>query len=93
MNEMLPLAKGMLLEYGEFFPYGGYMKPDGEIVHVGAKNPATDRPKSKDLIDILQNSFRERASRQQCKAVAIVYDVTVPLPLSNRRSENLIDIA
>jgi hypothetical protein len=87
MNEMLPVAKRMLREYGEFFPYGGYMKPNGEIVHVGAKDPATDRPKSKDLIDILQSSFREMVRCQQCKAVAIVYDVIVPLPQSNRKSD------
>ena len=86
MNELLPVAQKMLLNYGEFFPYGGYMKPDGEIVHVGAKDTATDRPKSKDLIAILQNSLREIVRNRQCKVVAIAYDVIVTLPKSNRRS-------
>ena len=86
MNAMLPVAKRMLREYGEFFPYGGYMKPDGEIVHVGAKKPRTDRPKSKDLIAILENSFRELATQRKCKAVAIIYDVVAPPPNSNRQS-------
>jgi hypothetical protein len=85
MNEMLPVAKRMLREYGEFFPYGGYMKPSGEMVHVGAKDPETDRPKSKELIAILQGLFQEMARNKQCKAVAIVYDVIIPLPKSNRR--------
>jgi hypothetical protein len=87
MNEMLPVAKRMLREHGEFFPYGGYMKPGGEIVHVGAKDPTTDRPKSKDLIAILQNSFQELVRDKQCKAVAMVYDIVVPLPKSNRKSD------
>ena len=87
MNEMLPVAERMLREYGEFYPYGGYMKPGGEIVHVGAKDPATDRPKSKDLIAILQNSFQELVRNGQCKAVAMVYDVRVTLPQSNRKSD------
>lgn len=87
MNEVLPIAKRMLREHGEFFPYGGYMKSSGEIVHVGAKDPATDRPKSKDLIAILQSSFQELVRSGQCKAVALVYDVSVTLPQSNCRSD------
>jgi hypothetical protein len=74
-----------------FSPYGGYMKPGGEIVHVGAKDPTTDRPKSKDLIAILQNSFQELVRDKQCKAVAMVYDVVVPLPKSNRKSVAIQD--
>src|SRR5437899_25574 len=34
MNSVLPLAERMLRDYGEFHPYGGYMKPNGEVVHV-----------------------------------------------------------
>jgi hypothetical protein len=60
-------------------PYGGYMKFDGEIVHLGAKDPKTDRPKSRDLIAILKNSFRDLAKNNQCKATALVYNVVVPL--------------
>lgn len=86
MNEMLPVAEKMLRQHGEFLPYGGYMKPTGEIVHVGAKDPNTDRPKSKELIAILQNSFRTMAMNKECNVTAIVFDVVVPLPNSNRKS-------
>ncbi len=34
MNEMMPVVQRMLREYGEFFPYGGYMKPSGVQVSV-----------------------------------------------------------
>jgi hypothetical protein len=77
----------MLRQYGEFHPYGGYMKPDGEIVHVGAADPDTDRPKSKDMVYVLRNSFQEMASTNQCKAVAIMFDVAVNLPASSRKSD------
>jgi hypothetical protein len=87
MNEMLPLAEKMLAQFGEFYPYGGYMKCNGEIVHVGAKEPETDRPKSKNLIAILQNSFRSLANTHQCKATAVVCDVVVPLPNETRTSD------
>ena len=63
------------------------MRPNGEIVHVGAKDPRTDRPKSKDLVAILQSVFLQMARDRQCKAVAIVYDVVVTLPQSNLKSD------
>ena len=76
----------MLREHGEFYPFGGYMKPDGAIVEVGASDPDTDRPKSKDLIYILRSSFQELAGRNECKAVALIFDVAVKLPNSDRKS-------
>src|SRR5258708_7402473 len=87
MNAMLPLAEKMLRQHGEFYPYGGYMKPDGTIVDVGADDSDTDRPKSKDLIYVLRSSFQKMASTNQCKAVAIVFDVAVNLPESDRKSD------
>jgi hypothetical protein len=63
------------------------MKFDGEIVHLGAKDPKTDRPKSSDLIAILKNSFRDLAKNNQCKATALVYNVVVPLSGRNRKSD------
>jgi hypothetical protein len=87
MNAILPLAEKMLRRYGEFYPYGGYMKPDGTIVDVGADDPDTDRPKSKDVIYVLRSSFQEMAHTNQCKAVAVVFDVAVSLPESTRKSD------
>jgi hypothetical protein len=87
MNAVIPLAEKMLRQHGEFYPYGGYMKPDGTIVDVGADDPDTDRPKSKDLLHVLRSSFREMASTYQCKAVAVVFDVAVNLPNSDRKRD------
>jgi hypothetical protein len=68
------------------------MRLDGEIVDVGVDDPDTNRPKSKDLIYVLRNSFRKMAGANQCKAVALVFDVTVKLPQSDRKS-NAIQIS
>jgi hypothetical protein len=87
MNAVLPFAEKMLRQHGEFYPYGGYMKPDGTIIEVGADDPDTDRPKSRDLIYVLRNSFREMASMNHCKAVAMVFDVAVTLPESDQKSD------
>src|ERR1017187_1591154 len=81
------LAEKMLRQYGEFYPCGGYMKPDGTIVAVGASDPDTDHPKSKDLIYVLRSSLQDLAEQNQCKAVAMVFDVTVTLPNSDPKSD------
>ena len=87
MNAILPVAEKMLRKYGEFYPYGGCMKLDGSITHIGATDPDTDRPKSKDLIYILRSSIREMADRHECKAVALAFNVSITLPNSGQRSE------
>ena len=87
MNALLPLAEKMLRLYGEFYPYGGYIKPDGTIVDVGASDDESDHPKSRDLIHVLRSSLRELASSGECTATAIVFDVRVTLPASDRKSD------
>lgn len=87
MNSVLPLAERMLKEYGEFYPYGGYMKPNGEIVDVGAKEEDTDFPRSKDLLYVLRDSFSQLAETGKCKATAIVFDVRVNLPDEGRKGD------
>ena len=87
MNALLPLAKEMLRRYGEFYPYGGYIKPDGTIVDVGASVDESDHPASRDLIHVLRGSLRELASSGGCTATAIVFKVRVTLPASDRKSD------
>ena len=80
MREVLPLAKRMLTEDGEFYPYGGVINENGSITHVSAKEEETDHPKSSALIDILNTSFREAAAAQCIKASAVVFDVSIKPP-------------
>ena len=87
MNEMLPLAEKLLSEFGEFYPYGGYIKPNGEVVHVGAREAGTEHPKATALVSTLRNSFQRLAANKQCKATAILYDVVVPISNENGESD------
>lgn len=87
MNSLLPFAETMLKRHGEFYPYGGYIKPDGEIVDVGAGDPDTDNPRSADLIYVLRTSLRELAEAGRCRATAIIFDVGVTLPASDQKSD------
>jgi hypothetical protein len=80
MNELLPLAKKMLGEYKEFFPYAGVLNCEGKIVHIGAKVPGEPQPKSRELIALLKHELRLRASDSKCQATALIYDVRIVPP-------------
>ena len=78
MNSALLFAEKMLAEHGEFFPFSEAIKPNGEIVSIGAQGES-DQPPSQELIDILKSAFREAARTGEYKATAIVYDIlTIP---------------
>ena len=87
MNEVVPFAKRMLEDHGEFSPYGAYIKPRGEIVHVGANDKDTEHPKSKDLLYVLRDSFSAMAKVGECIATAMVSNVVVDLPSTHSKSD------
>jgi len=87
IDAVLPFAERMLGQYGEFFPFGGYLRQDGTVVEVGATDVSSDRPKSTDLINVLRSSLQQIARIEQCKAIAVVFEVAVVLPGSDRKSD------
>jgi hypothetical protein len=87
MNAVLPFAQKMLAEHREFYPFGGYMKPTGEIAHVGVQDADTDYPKSKDLLNLLHQSHSAMARAGECRATVIVFDVRIDLPGTNQKSD------
>jgi hypothetical protein len=86
MNAMLPFAKKMLTNHGEFYPYGGAMQPDGKIVNVAGYD-GRERPPSQEIIDLLNAEFRKDAANGRYKATAVVYDVRVVPPGKTERSD------
>lgn len=87
MNSLLTFAQKMLREHREFYPFGGYMDRDGGIRWVGVNDPETEHPKSQDMIDALESTFREMAQEKTCRAVAIVVDVRVKPPNRDAKSD------
>lgn len=79
MNEMIPVAQAMLADLGQFWPYGAYMKPDGQIETVAVQD---DQSKAEpgDVIALMQNALRAGAQNGQYKATAIFYDVRIAMP-------------
>ena len=84
MNSLLPFGKQMLEKYGEFIPYGGVMKSDGEIVSI-AGSDGDEQPLSKDIINLLKDGYRIAAKNGEYKATAIFYDIRVIPPDSEEK--------
>jgi hypothetical protein len=86
MDSVLPFAEKMLREHGEFHPYGGAMKPSGEIVAVGG-DTGEELPKSTDLIGLLADGLRHSATKGEYIATAIAYDVRVAPPGQSEKTD------
>ena len=78
MDSVLPFAEEMLTKHGEFFPYGGAITINGDIVSVAADN-GEEQPPSAELVSMLQNSFKSAADNGTYRATALVYDVRIQL--------------
>src|SRR5689334_2290956 len=79
LTVLLPFAKQMLYEHGDFHPFGAQIEVDGSAQMVGANN-GEDFPEALELIDMLQQSFREAAHKGKIRAAGICMDVRVVVP-------------
>ena len=85
-DSLLPIAKQMLTEHGEFFPFGAFMKVNGEIVDCSAADE-NEHPPSKKLIDVLTDDFRRRAANKEIRAAGICCDVRVARPGETEKTD------
>jgi hypothetical protein len=86
MNAILPFAEQMLRAKGEFFPYGGALRINGEITSVAASD-GHESPPSIDVINMLKSSFIIGAKSGEYVATALVYDVRITLPATGQKSD------
>lgn len=74
---MLAFAEKMLLGYGAFRPFGGYINATGEVVYVGV-DLGLDYMSASDSVKGLVKSFKALVSTVGVIAFAIVTDVLLP---------------
>jgi hypothetical protein len=89
MNFVLRFAKQMLTTQGAFFPFGGAMRPDGQLVAIGGCD-GNEHPQSVDVIALMNDGFIAAAREGEyanIKATAIVYDARVKLPSTEEKSD------
>ena len=73
MNSALPMAKQMLQEHGEFFPFGLALNAEGKVVAV-APYDRREHPTSEDLIRQLKHVLGAQAKAGEFRATALIYD-------------------
>lgn len=86
MNSVLPFAEQMLTTHGEFHPFGGAMRPDGQLVSIAGYD-GNQRPRPIDVVTLMKGAFVAAARNGEYKATAIVYDVKVKLPSTEEKSD------
>jgi hypothetical protein len=79
VDSALPFAEQMLRQYQEFHPFGAHIGNDGRIGNDGAYD-GDEHPNPADLIELLERSYREDATRKGLRACVILYDVRVVPP-------------
>lgn len=79
MNSVVPFAQQMLTQHREFYPFGGAMAADGQIVAVGG-DTGEEHPASQTVIDLLEKGFQDGAKTGKYKATALVVDMRVVPP-------------
>jgi hypothetical protein len=90
MNFGLPLAEELLKLHGEFLPFGAAMRPNGEIVCLGAydgREVPSFAGAFADGIRSLKDAFIAGAWRQEYMATALFYEVAFMLPSSSERRD------
>ena len=77
MNELLSFAKKMLNEYGEFHPFGGYLKRSGAAVHVGASSGEGEGGGRREMQSLIEG-LKKLAAEGSATTVGTCADVRLP---------------
>jgi len=86
LNTLLPFAQQMLSKYGEFYPFGATMSPDGQVNCV-ATHDGAERPESQKIIDMMTQTFGQKAKAGEIHAAGICMDIRTIPPGQTERTD------
>src|SRR5215813_3343708 len=86
LNSLLPVAEQMLTTHGKFFPFGGAMRADGQVVSIAGYD-GDERTQPIDVITLMKDAFVAAARNGEYKATAIVYDARVKMRSTEEKSD------
>ncbi len=86
LGVVMPFAQQMLVERGDFYPFGATMKADGKIEQVAA-HTGEEFPEPQQLIDLLLGGYHAQAVKGELRATALCLDsLTIP-PGQSQKSD------
>lgn len=89
LNSVLPFAEQVLRKHGEFYPYGGAMRTDGQIISVGGDS-GSEQPKSIELIELLKSAFIAAAQKGEYKATALVTNSSLTISSTGEKTDAIV---
>lgn len=79
VENAVAVARQRLAKEGEFHPFAFFMDAGGRLQRISPRQDAA-LPSPDEVLQLLQQDFRERAQAGECRAVAVVADVVIALP-------------
>ncbi|WP_374527338.1 hypothetical protein [Novosphingobium sp.] len=86
MNEAMPFAEQLLVQYGEFFPFARAFDREGQVLSIAAY-VESERPPSNELIELLASGLRQGAAEGKYCTTALIYDVRVTPPSTSAMTD------
>lgn len=78
VDSLLPFAKSLLSEHGDFHPFGAIMASDGAIQWIAA-DTGEEFPSAQILIEAMTELIKDKAASEEIRAATICYNaVTIP---------------
>jgi hypothetical protein len=90
INYAHSFAEKMLVEFGEFYPFGASISSDGELIPFGFKDDESDMPKSENVIEQLAEYFTKQLDNNEIRAYGIAYDVLVQPDESSQKTNAIL---
>ncbi len=78
----------MLVEAGEFYPFGAFVNTDGKVEALAA-HLGTEFPKGHELYEFLESAVKELAAEKKILAYSLVANVTVPIELNSPHPDGM----
>ena len=91
LDSLLPFAQQMLNKSGEFFPFGAVVIVRGGLEMVGA-DTGTERPPSKEVMELLLGGFRCRARDATIRASGMCYNAGISSPSGAKQDAIILDL-
>ncbi len=81
-------AVHMLNDAGEFYPFGAFIKPNGELVSVGG-HIGEEFPDTIELLNFLDKAMNSRLSKGEAIATALAVNVNIPPKFSVEHNDGI----
>jgi hypothetical protein len=89
VNPMFEFALKMVVEQGEFYPFGAVLQADGQV-RLMAGRMGSDRPKASQVIAMLDEGLRSQIERERPRAVGICLGVKITHPKVGQNVDALL---